>query len=384
MREDDIRAVINLAYAQNEKPAANDAEELFKAVVDAKKQCITGVKGLYWEKNNGTSEVGGMKNAKEWLKIHGYSFQYSFAAEKCKVPPPKGVLLAGLPGCGKTLFAQMASVILNDSDSKRSFTPILKLDLNTIQGGFVGDSEANLANALRMIENVAPCIVIIDEIEKFFEKSGNQGGGHEVTRHLLSTLLDWMQTKRSKPVLVIATANEIDNLPPELKRKGRFDETFFVGIPTCEDCKNIFEIHFSKRKKVLDKEFFNAENKFSEKYKEVVNKFFRMAAQMHRFFNGADIESIIDAAFCSLFAQKMGYKSETNNNAPKADDNERKKIIEGEYTPKYSVAQVEEALLTELQKTRSYFENNMEIQNVSISGTDLMKMEKNRKDIQIF
>ena len=242
MREDDIRAVINLAYAQNEKPAANDAEELFKAVVDAKKQCITGVKGLYWEKNNGTSEVGGMKNAKEWLKIHGYSFQYSFAAEKCKVPPPKGVLLAGLPGCGKTLFAQMASVILNDSDSKRSFTPILKLDLNTVQGGFVGDSEANLTNALRMIENVAPCIVIIDEIEKFFEKSGNQGGGHEVTRHLLSTLLDWMQTKRSKPVLVIATANEIDNLPPELKRKGRFDETFFVGIPTCEDCKNIFEI----------------------------------------------------------------------------------------------------------------------------------------------
>ena len=349
MREDDIRAVINLAYAQHEKPAANDADELFKAIIDAKKQCITGVRGLRWINNDKMSEVGGMDKAKEWLKKHGYSFQYSFAAEKCKVPPPKGVLLAGLPGCGKTLFAKMASAILSDDKSKQNLTPILQLDLNTVQGGVVGESEANLANALRTIENVAPCIVIIDEIEKFFEKSGDNGGSHEVTRHLLSTMLDWMQTKRSKPVLVIATANEVDKLPPELKRKGRFDETFFVGVPTYKECENIFKIHFNKRKDVLDEAFFDANSK---EYEKVVNSFFKKATEKKRFFNGADIESILDAAFCSLFAEKMGYKSSTENCDARAD------ILNGKY-PKYSIGQVQAALLAELEDTRSYFDNNM-------------------------
>ena len=188
-----------------------------------------------------------------------------------------------------------------------------------------------------MIENVAPCIVIVDEIEKFF--GGVSQGGHETSRHNFASLLEWMQAEHSKPILVIATANNVTSLPPELKRKGRFDETFFVSIPTQADCEDIIRIHLKSKKAVLEQSF---------DYNRVARSFLIAATAKLRFFNGADIEAVINSAFCSLFADM--------------DDVTKANIQQDGEIPKsfYSTPKVEEALLKELDRTRSYFDNNMD------------------------
>jgi AAA+ superfamily predicted ATPase len=336
MRQDDIRSVISLAYAQHEFPLVDGAQKLFSAVLDAKRQLIAGVRGLRWIDNRDAAEIGGMQEVRQWLEKRSAAFNYTYAAKHFKVAPPKGALLAGLPGCGKTLFAKFASHLLSDGRANR--TPVLQMDLSAMLGKWLGEAESNFAHALRMIESVAPCVVIVDEIEKFF--GGISEGGNEASRHIFASLLEWMQSDREKAVLVIATANKVDSLPPELKRKGRFDETFFVGIPMRADCRQIMSIHLHRKAKVLSSDF---------DYDFVMDSFLDAAAREGRFFNGADIESIVNAAFCSLFSQVDVKSLESVQRGGEISDADR-----------YSSSMVKSALLEELKRTRSYFDNNMD------------------------
>lgn len=184
-------------------------------------------------------DIGGLEILKQWLKRKAKVIQNMKDAENFGVDMPKGVLIAGVPGCGKSLCAKAAASLFE--------VPILRLDVGKLMGKYLGESESNLRKAIHLAEAIAPCVLWVDELEKAFAGMGSEGG-HEVTTRLFGTFLTWMQEKTSA-AFVVATANDITKLPPELLRKGRFDEIFFVGLPTSEERRKIFEIHIAKRRK---------------------------------------------------------------------------------------------------------------------------------------
>ncbi len=183
-------------------------------------------------------DIGGLENLKDWLQRKAAVFKDINNAKAYGVPMPKGVLIAGTPGCGKSLTAKAASSLLG--------VPLLKLDMGRLMGKYVGESEENMRRAIELAEAMSPCVLWVDELEKAF--AGISGGGSEVTTRLFGTFLTWMQEKTCA-AFVIATANDISQLPPELMRKGRFDEIFYVALPNPEERRKIFEIHLTKRRK---------------------------------------------------------------------------------------------------------------------------------------
>ena len=189
----------------------------------------------YFHPDGDFNQVGGLENLKDWLANRGRAF--SNDAKDYGLTSPKGVMLLGVPGCGKSLIAK---TIANEWN-----LPLLKFDLGKVFGGIVGESESNIRKALSLAETIAPSILWIDEIEKGL--SGLNGGGDSGTSaRVFGNLLTWMQDKQSE-VFVIATANNIEQLPPELLRKGRFDEIFFVDLPSKEEREEIFKIHIKNR-----------------------------------------------------------------------------------------------------------------------------------------
>ena len=186
------------------------------------------------------TDVGGLENLKNWLNKRNNS--WSESAKKYCLPAPKGVLITGVPGCGKSLTAKAMSAAWQ--------LPLLKLDFGKIFSGIVGSSEENMRKAIKTAEAVAPSILWVDEIEKSL--SGiNSNGDSGTSSRIFGTFLTWMQEKTA-PVFVIATANNISGLPAELLRKGRFDEIFFVDLPTLRERKEIFKLHLAKRLKDKD------------------------------------------------------------------------------------------------------------------------------------
>ncbi|MBR3447793.1 MAG: AAA family ATPase [Oscillospiraceae bacterium] len=183
-------------------------------------------------------DIGGLENLKSWLQRKAKVFQSINKALAYGVNIPKGVMIAGVPGCGKSLCAKVTAQMFD--------VPLLRLDMGKIMGKYVGESEENMRKAIALAEAIAPCILWIDELEKAF--AGVNGSGNEVTVRLFGTFLTWMQEKTSSS-FVVATANDITKLPPELMRKGRFDEIFYVGLPKAEERRKIFEIHIRKRRK---------------------------------------------------------------------------------------------------------------------------------------
>lgn len=189
----------------------------------AKKSIIASGKGLTWEDPDprGMDAVGGLANVKAWLTRRKAAF-----GEKARafgLPTPKGLFLVGLPGTGKSLVSKCVAAAWG--------LPLISLDLGALKDKFVGNSEANMAATLAMLDAVAPCVVRIDEIEKALAgATGNGGGDGGVSDAALGAILAWMQDRKSA-VFVIATANDVRALPPELLRKGRFDEIFFVDLP---------------------------------------------------------------------------------------------------------------------------------------------------------
>ena len=199
------------------------------------------------------------------------------------VDVPKGLLIVGLPGCGKSLSAKACATLFK--------VPLLRLDVGRLMGKYVGESENNLRRAIRQAESATPCVLWIDEIEKAFAGVG-KGGDGGVTTRLFGNFLTWMQEKDSA-VYVVATANDITGIPPEFLRKGRFDEIFSVGLPTAKERGKIFEIHLRKR------------NQDPERLKldlqELVKK---TEGEKTPEFSGADIESIVKSAVEKAFTRR--------------------------------------------------------------------------------
>ncbi|HZS42580.1 MAG TPA: AAA family ATPase, partial [Polyangia bacterium] len=193
----------------------------------------------YYEATESLDEIGGLETLKEWLQKRRNAFTQH--AREFGLPLPKGILLIGVPGCGKSLTAKAVGAAWQ--------MPLLRLDVGKIFGGLVGASEENIRKAIKTAEAIAPAVLWLDEMEKGFSGTGSSNmsdGG--TTSRVFGTFVTWLQEKTA-PVFVIATANNVHQLPPELLRKGRFDEIFFVDLPSREERKAIYEIHVKKKKR---------------------------------------------------------------------------------------------------------------------------------------
>lgn len=236
-------------------------------VISSEKEQIISKSGIleYVKVDAGLeNNVGGLDNLKLWLKRRSKAFELK--AKSYGLKEPKGLLLLGVPGCGKSLTAKCIA-----AEWKQ---PLLKLDIGKVFSSYVGSSENNIREALRTAEAVAPCVLWIDEIEKGLSMNGEKDGG--TSTRVFSTILNWMQ-ERDKPVFVVATANDISSLPPELLRKGRFDEIFFVDLPNREERRKIFEIHLKKNSQLAGIDL-------------------DLVADNAKFFNGAEIEETVKEA----------------------------------------------------------------------------------------
>lgn len=214
-----------------------DVEDI-SLILSEKKQIIrkSGLLEFYPTHEN-MSTVGGLDNLKVWLKKRSEAFTKK--ARDYGLPQPKGILLLGVSGSGKSLVAKAVSSLWQ--------LPLLRLDIGSLFSSLVGSSEENMRKMIKTAESVAPCLLWLDEIDKGFSGSGSSNmsdGG--TTARVLSSFLTWMQEKDS-PVFIIATANDISHLPPELLRKGRFDEIFFLDLPKIRERMEIFAIHLYKR-----------------------------------------------------------------------------------------------------------------------------------------
>ena len=222
------------AIANDGRLDANDIQ----LVLDEKQQVIRK-SGLleYTPAESDLGQVGGLEQLKQWLALRSEGF--GEPARKFGLPVPKGLLLLGVQGCGKSLTAKAIAAAWR--------MPLLRLDMGRIFSRMVGSSEENLRRAIRIAESVSPAVLWVDEIEKGLGGSvgsGENDGG--VSARVFGALLTWLQEKTA-PVFVVATANRIDALPPELLRKGRFDEIFFVDLPSLAEREQIFRIHLSRR-----------------------------------------------------------------------------------------------------------------------------------------
>jgi SpoVK/Ycf46/Vps4 family AAA+-type ATPase len=256
---------------KDERLSGDDVNEVF-----AEKQQIIRKSGLleYYATDENFSNVGGLSMLKEWLQKRSLAFTEQ--ARAFGLPAPKGILLLGVQGCGKSLCAKAIAAEWG--------LALLQLDAGALYDKFVGESEKNLRHALRAAEAMAPCVLWIDEIEKGFaaRESASDGG---LSRRILGTLLSWMQERKS-PVFLVATANETESLPPELLRKGRFDEIFFVDLPSEAARRTIFAIHLARRRQ--DPKRFDL----------------ALLARTCPGFSGAEIEAAVVAALYAAFAAK--------------------------------------------------------------------------------
>jgi SpoVK/Ycf46/Vps4 family AAA+-type ATPase len=218
-------------------------KEAIDVVNTEKRQIIrkSGILDFYAAKENFGS-VGGLNELKRWLDSRGRAF--TAAAQEFGLPWPRGILIVGVQGCGKSLSAKAVA--------QQWRLPLIKLDMGRLFAGLVGASEEKMRQAIRLAESVAPAVLWIDEIEKGLSGLGSSNtsdGG--TTARVIGTFLTWMQEKTA-PVFVIATSNDISAMPPELLRKGRFDEIFFVDLPMAGERSIIFQIHIAKRGRVPD------------------------------------------------------------------------------------------------------------------------------------
>lgn len=239
--------------------------------------------------NVNIDDVGGLENLKKWLSKRNNSW-LGTAQKDYNLPAPKGVLITGVAGCGKSMTAKAMSAMWQ--------LPLLRLDVGKIFSGLVGSSEENMRKAIQTAEAVAPSILWIDEIEKGFGGSsgGEMDGG--TTSRVFGTFLTWMNEK-TKPVFVIATANNISRLPAEMLRKGRFDEIFFVDLPTINERKIIFKLHLEKRL-----------NGSKSKDFAITDDLLNRLAQATEGFGGSEIEQVVVSALFEAFSENRTLKEE--------------------------------------------------------------------------
>lgn len=284
MSKFEIDRVLDMAMSSNGTLGVEDTEMILKQ----KKQMVkkSGVVELI-DSQESLDDIGGLVALKEYIKQKAAIFKDWSKAKSFGVALPKGVFIVGMPGCGKSLCAKATAAIFE--------SPLLKLDMGSMMGKYVGQSEENLRRAIQIAEAAAPCILWIDEIEKAFS---GVGGNNDILTRMFGYFLSWMQEKKSN-VYVIATANNADNLPPELKRKGRFDEIFCVNLPDSKEREAIFKVKLDKRKgfRCLSNEPIN----YSTLATSTVG------------FNGADIESVVNETIERCFLSKPEGRLSTTN-----------------------------------------------------------------------
>lgn len=275
LSEFEIRNILALAISDDGEITRAD----LSLILEQKKQIIqkSGILEMIPLKES-MEDIGGLERLKQWLRRKAKIFKNLERAEAFGVDIPKGVLIAGMPGCGKSLNAKAAAKLFD--------VPLLRLDMGRIMGKYVGESEANMRRAIALAEAISPCVLWIDELEKAFAGTGGEGGGAEVTTRLFGTFLTWLQEKESL-AFVVATANNITKLPPELLRKGRFDEIFYVDLPKDEERKTIFSIHIRKRRP-QDLAAINLDK----------------LVQNTKGYSGADIEGVVKDSVEEAFSQE--------------------------------------------------------------------------------
>lgn len=263
LNEFQIKQILNLAYQDG---GCIDQEDKL-LILKEKEQFIKKSAMLELVNFSETiNDIGGLENLKDWLVRKAKVFSNLDKAIKFGVDVPKGILIIGMPGCGKSLTAKATASLFE--------IPLVRLDVGRLLGKYVGESEENMRKALKLSEAISPCVLWIDEIEKAFAGVGGDGGGNDVTTRLFGQFLTWMQEKENT-VFIVATANDISRMPPEFLRKGRFDELFFVDLPNGEERRKILDIHLKKRKK------WNREIDSIALIKETEG------------FNGADLEAVV-------------------------------------------------------------------------------------------
>lgn len=240
-REKLVQAALGLSLSQAQRVfskaiARNGTidDTAIALVTEEKKQIIRESEALeFYAVTETINDVGGLGALKEWLRLRDRAFTRE--ARDYGLPAPKGIALLGIPGTGKSLTAKVIGGLWR--------LPLLRLDVGTLFGSLVGESEERARRALRLAETVAPCVVWIDEMEKALSQGFGDSG---TSTRVLGTILTWMQEK-TKPCFVVGTANDISRLPPEVLRKGRFDEIFFLDLPTAKEREEIFTVHLRKR-----------------------------------------------------------------------------------------------------------------------------------------
>jgi len=287
-REKLVKAALGLTKDEAEKVyrkaqvTANKLTEAEVEIVLSEKKQLIKRNGIleYIEDDETLASVGGLEELKHWLTQRSNAF--TERAREYGLPQPKGMLILGVPGCGKSLIAKTTARLWG--------LPLLRLDMGRVyDGSTVGKSEANLRAALKTAESISPAILFIDELDKAF---GGAGGSSDsdggTSSRIFGSFLTWMQEKTS-PVFVMATANRVERLPSEFLRKGRFDEIFFVDLPTAEERGDIFKIHLMKRRREIDR--------------------FDLAqlANVCDGFSGAEIEQALIAAMYEAFAQEREF-----------------------------------------------------------------------------
>jgi SpoVK/Ycf46/Vps4 family AAA+-type ATPase len=227
-------------------------------------------------------DVGGLENLKKWLDKRNNS--WLDIAKTYNIPSPKGVLITGVPGCGKSLTAKAVAASWG--------LPLLRMDVGRIFAGLIGSSEQNMRLSIRTAEAIAPCVLWIDEVEKGFGGGRGESDGGTSAR-VFGTFLTWLQEKSSS-VFVVATANNVDRLPAEFLRKGRFDEIFFVDLPTFSERRQVWRLQLEKR---LTTNHLRSGLQVSD---ELLNE---LAAETDD-FSGAEIEQAVIAALFDAFTDR--------------------------------------------------------------------------------
>jgi AAA+ superfamily predicted ATPase len=269
----------DLAFRLAKEKVGLSSKDAAQIIAREKEQIIkkSGILDYYQVNENLEKSLGGLENLKLWLRQRNKAFERK--AKEFGLQEPKGILLVGVPGCGKSLTAKCVA-----AEWKQ---PLLKLDIGKVFQAEVGSSENNIRQAIATAEAVAPCVLWIDEIEKGLSTGGGEKDGGTNSR-VFSTILTWMQEK-TKPVFVVATANNIQSLPPELLRKGRFDDIFFIDLPTKDERKNIFKIHLNKY----------GQNSITDLDKIV---------EKSKYFNGAEIEESVKEAMFIAYNEDPNVK----------------------------------------------------------------------------
>lgn len=278
LNEFQIQQILNLAFQDGGTLDTDD-----KQLILRQKEQLLRKSGLLEMVNFSESieDIGGLENLKGWLYRKERIFNQLDKAIKFGVDVPKGILIVGMPGCGKSLAAKATAKLFQ--------IPLVRLDVGRLLGKYVGESEENMREALKLAEAISPCVLWVDEIEKAFSGVGSSGGGSDVTTRLFGQFLTWMQEKENT-VFIVATANNISNLPPEFLRKGRFDELFYVDLPNYEERRKIIEIHLKKR----------------GKYNSSID--IRSIASETEGYNGADLEAIVKDAVETCFIESIQDK----------------------------------------------------------------------------